>query len=88
MTGNQRRLMKASEIPDFVDEVIAAGCDITAVGHSMYVIGDVEEQEQAEEELDRIGEKYGDRDFLKLEIVAYLRSIGRYVEVVSEGTRH
>lgn len=87
MTGNQRRLMKASEIPDFVDEVIAAGCDISAVAHNMYVIGDVEEQEQAKEELDRIGEKYGDRDFLKLEIVAYLRSIGRFVDVMPEA-RH
>lgn len=88
MTENQRRQMKASEISDFVDEVIAAGCGISAVGYKMYVIGDVEEQEEAKEELDRIGNKYGNRDPLKLEIVAHLWSIGRYIEVASESTRH
>ena len=49
--------MKTSEIPAFVDEVVEAGCDICAVGHESYMIGDIEEQETAIEELQRIGEK-------------------------------
>ncbi|MBD9592666.1 hypothetical protein IB270_07460 [Ensifer sp. ENS05] len=80
--------MKASEIPAFVDEVIDAGCNITAVGHDKYVLGDIEEQDAAIEDLDRIGEKYGNRDPLKRQIVAYLWSIGRYIDLETEGTRH
>lgn len=86
MVADNRRLMKASEIPAFVDAVIKAGCDICAVGHEMYVLGDVEEMIAAEDELRRIDEEYGDRDFLKLEIVAYLRSIGRYLDPGSPAT--
>lgn len=81
-------LMNEDEIPAFVVDVIEAGCDISAAGHDSYVIGDIEEQDAAIKELDRIGEEYGNRDALKLEIVAYLWSIGRYVEVASEATRH
>ncbi|MEI2302225.1 hypothetical protein [Ensifer sp. MJa1] len=72
--------MGVSEIPAFVDEVIEAGCDICAVGHGCYVLGDLEEMDAAGDELHRIGEKFGDRDFLLLEIVAYLRSLGRYLD--------
>lgn len=72
--------MKASEIPAFVDAVIKTGCDMCAIGHDCYVLGDLEEMEAAAPELDRIGEKFGDRDFLIVEIVAYLRSIGRYLD--------
>ncbi|WP_347376818.1 hypothetical protein [Ensifer sp. Root1252] len=71
MTENNNRLMKASEIPEFVDEVIEARCDICAVGHDKYVFGDIEEQDRAKDELERMSDKYGDRDPLKLEIVAY-----------------
>lgn len=80
------RLMKATEIPAFVDEVIGAGCDICAVGHDSYALGDVEEMDAAIEELEYIGERFGDRDFLKLEIVTYLCSIGRYLNVCSAAT--
>lgn len=72
--------MLESEIPAFVDAVIEAGCDICAIGHDSYVLGDLEEMVAAADELDRIGEVFGDRDFLLLEIVAYLRSLGRYLE--------
>ncbi len=88
MAQSKRRMMKPSEIPDFVSEMIAAGWEITAIGHDKYVLGDIEEQHRARDELDRITEMYGDRDSLKLEIVAYLWSIGRYIEIASEGTRH
>lgn len=78
--------MKASEIPAFVDAVIKAGCDICAVGHHGYVLGDLEEMVAAADELKRIDEEFGDRDFLKPEIVAYLRSIGRYLDPGSPAT--
>ena len=88
MTRHAHRQMKASEIPAFVVDLIEAGCGICAVGSKSYVIGDIDEQDAAIEELERIGEKYGDRDPLKLEIIAYLWSIGRYTEVTSEATTH
>lgn len=88
MAQSKRRKMKPSEIPNFVAEVIKAGCDITAIGHDKYVLGDIEEQDAADDDLDRIGEKYGDRDHLKLQIVAYLWSIDRYIELEPEVTRH
>ncbi|MBP1884768.1 hypothetical protein J2Z50_003058 [Ensifer mexicanus] len=50
------------------------------------MLGDIEEMDAAADDLDRIGDKYGDRDFLKLEIAAYLRSIGRYVDVGADGS--
>ncbi len=75
-----RRVMQAREIPAFVDDVIRAGCDVCAVGHDKYVLGDFEEQEAAADKLHRLDEKYGDRGFLKLEIVAHLRSLGRYLD--------
>lgn len=78
--------MTSKEIPDFVNELIAAGCDITAVGHGMYVIGEV--TGSAKEHVHRITERYGDRDPLRLEIIAYLWSVGRYIELASETTRH
>ncbi|KRD64716.1 hypothetical protein ASE60_29665 [Ensifer sp. Root278] len=49
--------MKASEIPAFVDEVVEAGGDIGEVGHDMYAIGDVDDQNQAIEELKMTGDR-------------------------------
>ena len=73
--------MKLSEIPDFVDEVIAAGCAICAVGHDTYVLGEVHEIELAHEKLRQIDDRYGDRGHLKPHIIAYLRSIDRFIDV-------
>ncbi len=84
----KRRLMKSSEVPDFVAEMIAAGCDICAVGHYLFVAGDMDPSEAAMKEVKRIGEKFGDTDPVRQEIVDYLWSIGRYVELASESTRH
>ena len=80
------RLMRESEIPAFVDKVIETGCDICAVGHAGYVLGDVEEMMAATDDLKRIDEEFGDRDFLLPKIVAYLRSIGRYLDPGSPAT--
>ncbi|MHC1550999.1 hypothetical protein [Phyllobacterium sp. K27] len=84
MADKRQRLMLESEIPDFIDEVIKSGCDICAIGHDMYVVGDAdipdEHYDKVASELGRIKEKYGDRDHLILEIVAHLRSLGRYLD--------
>lgn len=47
-----------SEIPAFVDAVIKAGCDICAIGHDCYVLGDLEEMDAAANELARIDEVF------------------------------
>ncbi|MER9580763.1 hypothetical protein [Mesorhizobium sp. M0276] len=88
MTSNIR-LLKASEIPAFVDKVIEAGCDSCAIGHLGYSLGDVDGKAPWRK-VKRIVEEFGDRDHLLPEIVAYLRSIGRYIEPESstnEGRR-
>ena len=72
--------MTEEDIPDFVNEILATGCDIRAVGH-IYVIADADLPDDVfktvEPELERITEKYGKRDHLKSQITAYLHSIGR-----------
>lgn len=87
--STKRKLMKVSDIPAFVDEIVETGCDICAVGHDKYVLGDADlspdEYEKVRRKLDKIEDNYGDRDFLRLEIVAHLRSIGRYIDVGADG---
>lgn len=78
------RLMQESEIPAFVDAIIETGCDICACGDDLYTIGDAdlsdEDYEIAAPQLQAINEKFGERDFLRREIVAHLRSLGRYLD--------
>ncbi|MBK5571435.1 hypothetical protein [Ensifer sp. SSB1] len=88
MAIHKKRLMKSSEIPEFVNEVIAAGCDIKAIGHDIYVLGGMDEEDAEIDALDLIGEKFGNRDTIVLEIVAYLRSLGRFVDPTWAETRH
>lgn len=81
-THQDKRLMLEVEIPAFVDDVIATGCDICAIGHDGYVVGDTdlsdEEYEIAGPKLAHIKERYGDRDHLLREIAIYLCSLGRH----------
>jgi len=49
--------MMSNEVPDFVNELIAAGCQITAIGHKIYVIG--EAKGSATGEVRRITKKTG-----------------------------
>ncbi|PYE92284.1 hypothetical protein C8J35_1265 [Rhizobium sp. PP-F2F-G38] len=78
------RMMQAIEIPAFVDAIIDTGCDICACGDNIYTIGDADlsdkEYEIAAPQLREINRKFGDRDYLRREIVAYLRSLGRYID--------
>ncbi|MER8775784.1 hypothetical protein [Mesorhizobium sp. M0977] len=77
--------MQEKDIPAFVQSVVDLGCDICAIGHFGYVFGDVDlppaHREAIQPQLRLIDETYGKRDHLMAEIIAYLRSIGRYVEV-------
>lgn len=77
--------MRKDEIPDFVEEIIATGCPITAIGYDLFVLGEIdvpeEDMERVSKEVHEISKRYGERDHLRAEIAAYLRSIGRYFEL-------
>ncbi|MFN3717370.1 MAG: hypothetical protein ACK4UW_00550 [Rhizobium rhizophilum] len=51
----------------------------------MYVFAEIdlpeEDVDRVAEEVQEICDRYGDRDHLLLDIVAHLRSLGRYVEI-------
>jgi hypothetical protein len=74
--------MTKDEIPAFVQEVADLGCPICALSdHESWFIGDSElpddEYDRIREPLSEIDNRYGCRDHLNHEIIAYLRSIGR-----------
>lgn len=79
-------LMREDQIPEFVEDIIATGCNISAVGRG-YVIGDsdlpVHEYLQIAPILKQIERHYGMRDHLVDEIREYLISIGRFYELPS-----
>jgi hypothetical protein len=79
--------MTSEQIPDFVRDVAATGCDITAVVGVGYVIGDAdlsdERYENVAPHLEKICDFYGERDHLLVEITDYLISIGRFFPVWS-----
>jgi hypothetical protein len=78
--------MSRTEIPHFIDEVIATGCSPTAVGNG-YLIGDADlpghKCETVQPALDEIVKRYGSRDHLVAEIAFYLTSIGRAYQLHS-----
>lgn len=80
--------MTEDQVPEFVDAIIATGCPITAVGHDIYVFAEIdlpdEDIDRVVEEIHAICEIYGERDHLRLEIVAYLRSLGRFFDLPEE----
>lgn len=45
--------MDASEIPFFVSDLIEAACDVPAVGHDSYVIGEGQEHSSTQELLNQ-----------------------------------
>ncbi|MGV8935698.1 MAG: hypothetical protein ACOH2J_01120 [Allorhizobium sp.] len=77
--------MLTKQIPAFVNDIVAFGCDICAVGANSYLIGDADLEEDhyelIKDDLSCLDEFYGPRDHLKFEIIAYLRSIGRAIEL-------
>ncbi|MER8766963.1 hypothetical protein [Mesorhizobium sp. M0968] len=76
--------MKTDQIPLFVQDIVALGCEICAVGDFGYVIGDADlslhRLEAIQPQLRRLDQTYGCRRHLKRQIVAYLNSVGRYVD--------
>ena len=85
MLENVSMKMRELDIPAFVQAVVDTGCDISAVGHQGYTIGDVDlppdEREAVALKLAEINQHFGDRDHLLPEIVAHLRFLGRYIEI-------
>ncbi|MGX9147214.1 hypothetical protein [Mesorhizobium sp. 128a] len=81
--------MREQDIPAFVQEVAAAGCDICAVGPGHYVMGDVDvprgQRRGLYTKLKEIDARYGNRDHLRNKIASHLRSIGRYIDASSLG---
>lgn len=75
------RKMNPEEIPAFVNDVVATGCNITGFAGVGYIIGDADLPDDRLEEvipkLSAITEAYGKRDHLLGEITEYLVSIGR-----------
>lgn len=80
--------MTEDQVLEFVDAIIATGCPITAVGHDTYVFGETdlaaEDIDRVVNEVDVICQRYGQRDHLRLEITTYLRSIGRFFDLVAK----
>ncbi|MER8658483.1 hypothetical protein [Mesorhizobium sp. M0847] len=76
--------MREGDIPAFVRDVAATGCDICAVGPGHYVMGDADvprgKRRGLYKKLSEIDARYGTRDHLRRKIAAYLVSIGRYIE--------
>lgn len=72
--------MSLVEIPAFVHEIVAAGCNIVAVG-DIYVmdLDDMPESDRSlvEPRVATIISRYGTREHLVHEIADYLASIGR-----------
>jgi hypothetical protein len=80
--------MTEDQVPEFVDTIIATGCPISAVGHDIYVFAEIdlpdEDIDRVAAEIHAICDRYGERDHLRLEIVAYLRSLGRFFDLPKE----
>ncbi|WP_245499135.1 hypothetical protein [Mesorhizobium sp. M1A.F.Ca.ET.072.01.1.1] len=79
--AGKKKIMNPSDVPDFVDAVIEAGCDICAIDDFGYVMVDIRPRRRRE--VDRVCEEFGERRHLKFAIIAYLRSIGRFVDLDS-----
>jgi hypothetical protein len=73
--------MKIEDIPAFVEEVAATGCNITGIAGAGYLIGDsdlaYDQFEEVMPKLKAITDADGKRDHLLGEIIEYLVSIGR-----------
>lgn len=83
--------MTEDQIPDFVDDILATGSPICAIGDDLYVLGELDvpepDMERVSREVHAISLRYGERDNLRREICAYLYSIGCSYELKQE-THH
>lgn len=76
--------MKKDDIPQFINDLIAVVAPVCAVGRERYVIGDSDIPEEQRPAVWDVCDQYEPRDHLLREIVAYLRSIGRFLDVSTE----
>ncbi len=76
--------MHKTEVPEFIDAILATGTPMMAVGHDVYVFAEadvpIEDFDRVVNEVHGICERYGERDHLRYDIVAYLRQIGRFID--------
>jgi hypothetical protein len=81
--------MREDQIATFVEEILETGATLYAVGEDCYFFGDMDVSEDKAAEIsdrvNRICERYGPRDHLRSQIAEHLRSLGRLIEVDSEG---
>ncbi|WP_430253121.1 hypothetical protein [Neorhizobium sp. DAR64872/K0K18] len=70
--------MLEARIADFVSEVAAIRCDMCAVGHESYLFGDAD---LTDVDYERVAPILSEIDHLKAEIIAYLRSIRRFIDL-------
>lgn len=81
--------MRRDEIALFVEEILATGATLYAVGDDCYFFGDMDVSEDSAAEIfarvNGICARYGPRDHLRADIAEHLRSLGRLIEVDSEG---
>ncbi|MCZ8158954.1 MAG: hypothetical protein O9256_03590 [Rhizobiaceae bacterium] len=80
--------MSEEQIPAFIDELLATGCPVYAVGQKAYVIAEFAVPEclrsSTSERVNKICQRFGERDHLILQIVHHLWSIGRGIQVVDD----
>lgn len=72
--------MALADVPTFVDEIVAAGCDIFAVGDTYIIaVDDLTEPARSvvEPKVAAITDRYGKRDHLVASIAHYLAATGR-----------
>lgn len=71
--------MTRDQIPEFIAAILATSCDITAVGDDFYVLGDSDLPPKKAKVAHAASAKFGERDHLRYDIIAYLKSIGRHI---------
>jgi hypothetical protein len=82
MAESQGYALTKDEIPAFIAELMSIGCEPVALAnYDGWLVGDADlpepKCEQVQKPLKEICDRYGPRDHLHHEIVAYLRDIGR-----------
>lgn len=75
------REMRQEEIPDFVTQVLSAGCSILAIGRDCYVLENLNGDSVCEFALEMVAKKFGNRDCVKYDIISYLQSIGMKINI-------
>jgi hypothetical protein len=73
--------MDRNPAAELVDKLIAAGCDICAIGTLGYTLVDPLDDQEVSDRVHAILEDFGPRDHLFPDIVAYLNALGRVIPI-------